>query len=136
MTEHFFRQQNPHLSVRISGDNMIMIQLGGDGSSDNIAQLKRWAEDVKEAMRRVYNQTKGTVLTLIDISQIDQYDSESMQLVRDLMDWNKQYATRTATFGGGFFEVMAQDALALMTKRDNIKAFRTKEQALGWLKTK
>ena len=130
--EPFFKQHGPHLSVCVTVDGMIELELGGNVPSENIAGLKSWADDVREAMRRV-SAHKDRVLTLIDISALSEFDDESMKVVKSLMDFNKNYATKTATFGGNLFSVMAQNVLTLTAHRDNIKAFTTREKALKWL---
>ena len=125
----------PNLHVSIGEDNMIHLILGGNASEDYLDDVLAWAEQVKNAMRTAKAQSKdGKVLTLIDISTLDQFDQKSMVILKDLMTFNKDYATKTATFGGNLFSIMAQDAVAHLTHRTNMKAFKTKEEALAWLK--
>ncbi|MDP3958375.1 MAG: hypothetical protein Q8Q36_02865 [bacterium] len=124
----------PDLRVFLGDDNMIHLTLGGNISEEYLDDLKRWSEEVKNAMRRAKaRSTDGEVLTLIDISTLDQFDQKSLAVLQELIKFNKDYATRTATFGGSVFAVLAQDAMALVSHRDNLKAFRAKEDALAWL---
>ncbi|OGZ03723.1 MAG: hypothetical protein A2648_02090 [Candidatus Lloydbacteria bacterium RIFCSPHIGHO2_01_FULL_41_20] len=134
-TEDLTDPGKPNLHVSLGEDNMIHLVLGGNASEDYLEEVLAWAEKVKNAMRTAKaNSKNGKVLTLIDISTLDQFDQKSMAILQDLMSFNKDYATKTATFGGNLFSIMAQETVMLMTHRTNMKAFKKREEALAWLK--
>lgn len=129
----FQSNEKPKLGVEIDANDMINLVLGGNVTDEYIVDLKKWGEEVKKAMKTVSQRTGGTVYTIIDISEAHEFDEAAMRVIRDLMEFNKTYATRTATFGGSIYSVMAQDTLMVMTGRTNMKAFKTKEEAVKWL---
>ncbi|MBX4215391.1 hypothetical protein KW797_00350 [Candidatus Parcubacteria bacterium] len=131
--EPFYRAQRKYLSTRVTEDGVIELELGGD-AADHLDDFHAWAEDVKNAMRKVSAARGGKVITLIDITNLHEFDSSGMEIIKGLMDFNKQYATRTATFGGDFFATMAQNVLEAAAGRHNMKAFKTRDEALEWLR--
>ena len=128
-------EQETKLSVSIAADNTIEAALAGSISSAHIDDLKSWVENLKKAILEVSGNGSGKVFILIDISQMGSFDDSSFDVIKDLLVFDKKYVTKTATFGGNTLTVMAQKTLSILSGRDNFKAFKSREEALTWLKS-
>jgi len=128
-------EQFSGLSVSISPDGIIEAALVGDISGEHQDKLKNWAENMKKAMEELSKKDGGRVLTLIDISKLGSFDEHSFEILKDLMVWDKKYATKTATFGGSALITMAEQTLSIVSGRKNLMAFKTKEEAIAWLRS-
>ncbi len=118
--------------VEVDENDILHLKLG-DLTSKELADLRTWADKVRRMIVILYNKTGKEVLTLVDITDIKKYDAEAYSVLTDLMQDNKQYTLKTATFGGNDYIIAAQDILLALSGRTNMKNFKTKEEATNWL---
>jgi len=118
--------------VEVDENDILHLKLG-DLTSKELADLRVWADKVRRMIVALYNKTGKEVLTLVDITDIKKYDAEAYSILTELMQNNKQYTLKTATFGGNDYIIAAQDILLALSGRTNMKNFKTKEEAINWL---
>jgi len=118
--------------VEVDENDILHLKLG-DLTSKELADLRVWADKVRRMIVALYNKTGKEVLTLVDITDIKKYDAEAYSILTELMQNNKQYTLKTATFGGNDYIIAAQDILLALSGRTNMKNFKTKEEATNWL---
>jgi len=118
--------------VEVDENDILHLKLG-DLTSKELADLRAWADKVRRMIVTLYNKTGKEVLTLVDITDIKKYDAEAYSILTELMQDNKQYTLKTATFGGNDYIIAAQDILLALSGRTNMKNFKTKEEAINWL---
>jgi len=121
------------LDVHVGEDDVIYLTMAGNLTTDNMPRLLIWAEEVRNAMVQVSARHPGHVLTLIDVRGVAEFDSESVEILRQLMAHNKNYATRTAVFGAPYFTKIIVELMLVATHRDNMKLFETREEGVAWL---
>jgi len=85
--------------VEVDENDILHLKLG-DLTSKELADLRTWADKVRKMIVVLYNKTGKEVLTLVDITDIKKYDAEAYSILTELMQNNKQYTLKTATFGG------------------------------------
>ncbi|MFC1630301.1 STAS/SEC14 domain-containing protein [Patescibacteria group bacterium] len=88
---------------------------------------------MKIAVQELYNKTGKKIKAVIDITHLKKYNSEAFLVLTDLMKFNEKYVSKSATFGGDEFIIAAQDALLALSGRNNMKYFKTNEEALEWI---
>jgi|GEM_PF-6156411 len=124
------------LDCYVDDDKIIYITLGGDvslNSSFQVEKFETWVKKVKQAMQEVSVINSRQVLTLIDVTQLKHFDVLAIERLRELMAFNKDYATKTAVFGASMFiRTVVRSTLAL-THRTTMKLFPTRADALVWL---
>ena len=118
--------------VEVDENDILHLKLG-DLTSKELADLRTWTDKVRRMIVTLYNKTGKEVLTLVDITDIKKYDAEAYSILTELMQDNKQYTLKTATFGGDNYIIAAQDILLALSGRTNMKNFKTKEEAINWL---
>lgn len=118
--------------VEVDENNIIHLKLG-DLISKDFTVLRIWTNKVKRTVITLYNKTDKKVRTLVDITDIKKYDAEAYLILSKLMQDNEQYTSKTATFGGDEYIIAAQDILLALSGRNNLKNFKTKEEAINWL---
>lgn len=121
------------LDCTIGDDNIIYLTIGGNVTDDYMDTYLHWDESVRKAMVTVSSIQKDRVLTLIDVTRLQQFDSKITDNLFDLMKFNKDYATKTAVYGPNFFVRTALDGLIVMTRRKNMHVFGKRDEALAWL---
>lgn len=124
------------LECRVGEDKMIYLTMGGDFTMTTpgvLEKFEQWAADLREAMARVSAENNGHVLTLIDVTKMTQFDLAMINRVRELMEFNKQYATKTAVFGATSWVSMVVRSSLALTDRTNMQVFSEREEALEWL---
>ncbi len=121
------------LTCEISEDDIILLKMSGDVGNPTLDAFVEWGEKVKEAMRFLYNKNPDRVLTLIDASKVHEIDSETVSELYDLMRYNDKFVTRTAVFGANYFTRIIVELAIHITKRKNMKIFKTREEAMEYL---
>ena len=119
--------------IEVGQDNIVYLKLGDVNTPERLNALRDWVEKVKQTAIDVYERTGDKILILIDISDLKRYKSRAFSILTDLMQSNQPYVLRSATFGGSPYILVAQEVLLALSGRYNLKAFRTKEEALTWL---
>ena|SRR3989339_725672 len=124
------------LECRVGENNMIYLRMGGDITMSILGvpeKFERWASDVRAAMMHVSVSNNGYVLTLIDVTEMAQFDLAIISRIRELMEFNKQYATKTAVFGATSWVSMVVRSTLALTGRTNMRIFSERDEALTWL---
>ncbi len=114
-------------------DGIIYLTMGGNITKDTLEVFNAWAEKVKEAMRIAHSRATERVLTLIDATRVEQADMHSIEILHTLMEYNKQFVTKTAVFGANYFNKIIIEMALHLTRRTNMKLFNTRDEALQWL---
>jgi len=121
------------LEVSVGAKDIVHIEIGGNLTAPNMSKLAEWTEKVKETIQELFHKNNKKVLCMVDISSVEKYAPEVITRLAELTKENEPYVKKTATFGGGSYLVMAEDVIIALSGRKNLKAFKTKEEALDWL---
>lgn len=139
-TNHKFKKMNttlpgkpPMLTCVVGTDNVIYLTIDGDLISTNHVEFEEWAAKVRQAMVDVSTMNPARVLTLIAVSPETTFDLEISKLLRELMEFNRSYATKTAVYGMGPIIEAIVHSIIVLTRRYNMKIFATREAAFSWL---
>jgi hypothetical protein len=124
---------DPKLEVSVGAQDIVHITIGGELSADKVPLFKEWTPKVNETIKNLSQKKGDKVLCLVDIASLTQYDPQILVELATLMKSNEPYVLRSATFGGSTYMVMAEDIVIALSGRKNLKAFKTKEEALDWL---
>lgn len=119
-----------------SGQPLVRAVLGGSLTGDDLALLKSWAEGLQGAIKEAGTAKNNgkCVRVIIDLSAFETYtDPQVLTVLADLMKHDDQYVYRTATWGGSTLHVMVENIIRTMAGRDNLKNFKTQEEAMKWL---
>ncbi len=127
-------REDAELSAAIGDDNIIYLRMQGNLTSDNQDILDRWDEKVREAMRTVAAAQPERVLCLIDTTGGQKADMYSLELLKNLVEHNKAYVTRTAVYGVQHTPRHFLDIALRFAHRTNMMVFDTQEEARNWLK--
>ncbi len=121
------------LNVSVGAKEIVHIEIGGTLTAPNLSKLTEWTTKVQETIQDLFHKNNKKVLCLVDISSVEKYDPEVITRLAQLTKENEPYVKKTATFGGGSYLVMAEDVIIALSGRKNLKAFKTKDEALDWL---
>jgi len=121
------------LRVNVGADDVVNVTIGGDLIMENLSQFTEWTENLKKTIKETFLKKNKKVLVLADISGLRKYDSEVMVQLATTMRENEPYVFRNATYGGSQYVKMAEDVVAALSGRNNLKSFKTREEALNWL---
>ena len=128
----------PILECGVGEDKIIYLVLAGDitASIPSVSErFDQWASKLRQAMVDVSANNNGHVSTLIDVTQLTQFDLTMINRIRELMEFNKQYATKTAIFGASTWISMVVRSNLALTGRTNMRLFSNRDEAVAWLTT-
>src|SRR3989344_1892055 len=121
------------LQVRTSPGGPLELRLGGDlVTEEGKKNLTAWVADVKKTLAQLKAESGGDIYIIVDINTLKNFDDGSVSILKELASWSKGYDTKTAVIGGSLFSLMALRAIVIFSKRDNMKAFDSREEALKW----
>lgn len=98
------------------------------------AELEAWEEKTKETILQLKKKSGGTIYGLVDISTLNTFDEGSVDIVKNLASFPEASDIKTAVIGGSLLSKMALRTIVYVSKRDNIKSFDSREEALTWLR--
>ena len=124
---------NFNFTCEIGPDDVIYLSLEGDVTEDHIEEFKMWGDRLKAAMVAMSTKHKEKVLTLIDMSKAVELDEAVTKEGAKLMQFDAQYATKTALFGASPAVKASLAGMATVLHRDNFKLFPDREKAVAWL---
>lgn len=128
-------EEKPNLGVSVTDGKILDITLGGDVSSEDYGgELEAWSQQVKSAISDLKKQTGGIMYVIVDVSSLHKFDEGSVDIVKGLASWTDGTDVKTAVIGGSVLSNMALRTIIYISKRDNIKSFETREEALAWFK--
>ncbi|MGC9605176.1 MAG: hypothetical protein ABSF56_00215 [Minisyncoccia bacterium] len=117
------------------GKPLVHAVLGGTFSVGELPLIKAWAEGLGKTIKDASGGKNRSVCVIIDFSSLESYeDPKVIEMLVGLMENDLPYIYRTATWGANLRTQMAEQVVRVMAKRDNIKDFKTKEEALAWLR--
>jgi hypothetical protein len=123
------------VEVSFLGRPLVHAVLGGTFGVEERPLLKAWAEGLGKTIKDSSGGKNGSVSVIIDFSSLENYeDPKVVDILVDLMSKDSPYVRRTATWGANISNKMAEQVVRVMAERDNIKDFKTKEEALAWLR--
>lgn len=110
--------------------------LGGTFTKEDTNLLSEWAEGLNKSIKELKGNSDHSICVLIDITNLETYTSpEIVTLLAELMKKDNPYVYKTATFGGNYTHEMTQGVISSLSNRDNMKNFKTKDEAVEWLKS-
>lgn len=121
--------------TEVTEDNILHTSVGNLDSEKGIENLKKIVVDTEHIVRDMHQKNGKKVLSLIDISHLKKYSPVAFEVVRKALQTNDAHVRKTATYGGAPFILLAQEAVSAMAGIPNFEAFKTKEDAVKWLKS-
>jgi hypothetical protein len=117
-----------------TGKSTVRATLGGSFSSDDVGLIKGWAEGLSSAIKDEAKGKNKSVSILINITSLETYgDPAIITILSELMKGDDPFVYKTATYGGKPLHEMIQDVIESMAGRNNLKNFKTENEALAWL---
>lgn len=118
------------------------IKVGSDGiftklvDTDNIKEVKEWAESLKNAIKQLYKKTGKKVIVLTDLTECKlSRDVGIKQIITDIEKENAPYVEKSAAYTPNFALRTIAKLLGKISGRRNFLVFKTQAEALKWLKT-
>ena len=118
--------------------NYLVLKLSGKPSLDDLASMKASVMEAEETIKSLFSKEGRKIKILLDMSEWYmghdmEADSQIMELMTLFARQNSTFVNRTAAFGGPSEAQSAGEIVASFADRDNIRFFKTKEEALAWL---
>ncbi len=89
---------------------------------------------VKEVMLEIFNMVEGKINLMVDLNKAEKHSSEARKIVKEITENEK--TGKAAIFGmHPVARVLASFIMGISKKKD-MRFFKTKEGALAWLKEK
>lgn len=108
--------------------------LAGSLSSEFIEPLKTSVRVATQMTKNYFEQKKQKVKILFDMTTFTgEYSIGAFEIMVSFARETKPFVERTACFGGPTIGLAAGEMVTTLSGRDNIKFFKTKEEALAWL---
>ncbi len=121
--------------AEIDADGFVSMRLTGTLSIENFEELKTSVENAKQMVKKYSDERHGQVKALFDLSNFTGvYNVGAMTAMKDLADHNRPYLSRSAVFGGSDLARVAADVTIAFIGDPTIKLFKTREEAVEWLK--
>lgn len=115
------------------GENRLY--LGEDNILDitNIGEIdEKTAIAMKEAVLKLMNMVEGKVHTLTDLNKAGKTTPEARKIFQELAEYEKQ--GKTVLFGMHPVARVLASFVMGVSKKEDMRFFKTKEEALAWLK--
>lgn len=115
-------------------DDILPLSISGLYQSSDVEGLKNWSQGVQKDTKVLSERLGKKVKVLIDLrTAIGYTDPRILIVFAELMKANDPYVLKTATFGGTKEHEMAEEIIKMFALRNNLKNFKTQEEALTWL---
>ncbi len=122
------------LSVSVAQDDCIELKISGGLSHDRLPALSADIKKAESVIKEVYSRTGKRVKVLIDITDFDgTYDVDAIKAMTEFAQDDAHVVERTASFGGPDTAKISGEIVVGLARRDNIKVFASKGEALAWL---
>lgn len=131
--EPFNHTEEATLIARITDEDIVELTLGGEVTTESRNALIAWTEKVRDLLRHMKEQNPNRVLTLVDVSDLHKYDTDAIEICRDLMANNHGLATKTAIYGASTLVRATIELMIGITRRYSMKIFAEREEARAWL---
>ncbi len=118
------------------------VQLGKDGiiytkmvSSDDVEEVRAWADELKKLIKSVSMRYKKKVLVLTDLSDCTVANNIRVQsIVAEMQTEDEPYVEKSAAYTDNFALRHLANIVAKISGRRNFFVFKTKAEAEAWLK--
>lgn len=121
------------LDAKLGQDGIIYIKVSGKVTSQHLEQFSHWTDSVKTLIGARAAAGLDPILVLADISEVTHYERKPVTILRELLDYDKQFPVRTAVVGASKFASILIDSLTAILVRKNVRQFRTQSEAMLWL---
>ena len=122
------------LEVSVGSDNLVLLTIAGSLTHEQLPALAAGIEKAAETVKETSLKLGRKVKVLIDITGFDGvYDVAAIEAMALLAKKDADYVERTASFGGADAAKIPGEVAAHLARRDNIRTFSTKEEAVTWL---
>jgi hypothetical protein len=98
----------------------------------NNTQFKEFIEYAKTVIRQY--PAEGSLFSVTNIEGVI-YDTETKNVVAEWMDFNRPYIKQGAVIGLDGIKRIMVNSILKMSRRSNMKFFRTRDEAVKWLTT-
>lgn len=114
--------------------DILPLAISGLYESRDVDSLKSWSEGVQRETKDLSERLQKKIRVLIDLrAAIGYTDPKVLIVFAELMKANDPYVLKTATFGGTKEHEMAEEMIKMFALRNNLKNFKTEEEAITWL---
>ena len=121
------------LDAKLGQDGIIYIKVSGKVTNQHLEQFSHWTDSVKTLIGARALAGVDPILVLADISGVTHYERKPVTILRELLDYDKQFPVRTAMVGASKFASILIDSLIAILVRKNVRQFRTQSEAMLWL---
>lgn len=121
------------LDAKLGDDGVIYIKASGKITNQHLEQFSHWTDSVKALIGERAAARVDPILVLADIGGITHYERKPVTILRELLDYDKQFPIRTAMVGASKFAGILIDSLIAILVRKNVRQFRTQTEAMLWL---
>jgi hypothetical protein len=96
----------------------------------NNIQFKEFIESAKTLMRQ--HPADGSFFSITNVEGVV-YDTETKNICAEWMDFNRSYIKQGAVIGLDGIKRIMVNAVLKMSRRNNMKFFRARDEAVKWL---
>lgn len=122
------------LEVTVDESGIIHTALRGAIGPERIPALKHDIAIAKELVRDGYQKRGLKLKSLIDLSGFaGTNEPTAMSLLAEYMQANKPFVAKSALFGAEGTTKLAADVVSAIARREDLSAFKSKEDALAYL---
>ena len=121
------------LDAKLSNDGIIYIKASGKVTNQHLEQFSQWTDSVKSLIGERDAAGVDPILVLADISGVTHYERKPVTILRELLDYDKQFPIHTAVVGASKFASILIDSLVAILVRKNVRQFRSQSEAMLWL---
>ena len=121
------------LDAKLGEDGIIYIKASGKVTNQHLEQFSHWTDSVKSLIGERAAAGADPILVLADIGGVTHYERKPVTILRDLLDYDKQFPIRTAVVGASKFASILIDSLVAILMRKNVRQFRSQSEAMLWL---
>ena len=121
------------LDAHLGDDGIIYIKATGKITNVHLEQFSHWTDSIKALIRGQAEHGTDPILVFADIGGVVHYERKPVTILRELMDYDKQFPVRTAIVGASHLMGILFDSLIAILTRKKIRQFRTQGEALFWL---
>lgn len=123
------------LEIALHEGGYVTMRLIGTLDSTNFEILKSLVESAKKLVREESEKQGKKIPVLFDLTEFTgTYNVGAMLAMKGLEEHNRPYTLKTAVFGGSPAAQVAAELTLELIGKDNLKLFKSKEEALAWLK--
>jgi len=118
----------------VRDDGIVDLAIRGNINRATFKKLQAWTEEVKNTLKDVHTRNPKRVLVLLDHSDVAQVSVLCSGELHNLLRHNKDMVTRTAIYGANTLSRALLKMSMYITGRTNMKLFRSKKDAIDWLR--